>query len=256
MLKKVIKKILRIFGLSLFYIKKYELVPKNFFIPFYKNNENKFVKLYEEGLQKVGGVWSDNFSKKLRYYSTFQMVEHVLKKGLNYDFVECGTWHGHSAWVFSKLIKKSGQKINFHIFDSFEGGYSALNKEDKNLLRVLSQSEIKKQKEQFYSKESFVKNIVREFNFVKFYKGWIPTKFHEVKNKKFQFIHIDVDLYQPTYDSLNFFFPRLIEGGIILCESYNMSELPGANKAFEEFLKDKKVNLFYETPYGGCILIK
>jgi O-methyltransferase len=256
MIKKIIKKILNVFGLSIFFIKKHEIVPKNFFIPFYKNNENKFVKLYEEGLQKVGGVWSDNFSKKLRYYSTFQMVEHVLKKDLNFDFVECGTWHGHTAWVFSQLIKKSGQKINFHIFDSFEGGYSALSKEDKNLLRTLSQSEIKKQKEAFYSEESFVKNIVSEFSFVKFYKGWIPTRFHEVKDKKFQFIHIDVDLYQPTYDSLDFFFPRLVEGGIILCESYNMSELPGANKAFEEFLKDKKVNLFYETPYGGCILIK
>jgi hypothetical protein len=90
---------------------------------------------------------------------------------------------------------------------------------------------------------------------LKFYKGWIPQRFSEVENKKFQFVHIDVDLYQPTYDSLKFFFHRLIDGGVIVCESYNMSELPGANKAFE-YLKDKKVNFFYESPFGGCFLIK
>ena len=253
--KKIIKNILKIFNMSIFSLKRQELVAKNFFIPFYKNGDNKLMKLYADGLKKTEGEWSDNFSKKLRYYSLFQMVEYILKKNLQSDFVECGCWHGHSTWALSKLIQDSGQKINFHVFDSFEGGYSDLQEEDKNLVRNLSEEEVKKQKEQFSSDEMFVRNIVREFDFVKFYKGWIPKRFSEVENKKFQFVHIDVDLYQPTYDSLDFFFPRLVNGGIIVCESYNMSELPGANKAFD-YLKDKKVDLFYETPFGGCFLIK
>ena len=40
--------------------------------------------------------------------------------------------------------------------------------------------------------------------------GWIPDRFVEVKNKKFSFINIDVDIYEPTKKSLEFFFPRLI----------------------------------------------
>ena len=34
--------------------------------------------------------------------------------------------------------------------------------------------------------------------------------FDEVKEKKFQFVHIDVDLYQPTLESLNFFLIELL----------------------------------------------
>ena len=253
--KQNIKNMLRMFNISIFNLKRQELVAKNFFIPFYKNEDNRLMKLYWEGLKKAKGEWSDNFSKKLRYYSLFQMVEYVLKKKLQYDFVECGCWNGHSTWALSKLIQNSEQKINFHIFDSFEGGYSQLQNEDNNLLRNLSKEEIRRQKEHFSSDEKFVRGILGEFNFLKFYKGWIPQRFSEVENKKFQFVHIDVDLYQPTYDSLKFFFHRLIDGGVIVCESYNMSELPGANKAFE-YLKDKKINFFYESPFGGCFLIK
>ena len=33
-------------------------------------------------------------------------------------------------------------------------------------------------------------------------KGWIPTRFQEVADRHFAFVHIDVDLYEPTRDSL------------------------------------------------------
>ena len=116
--------------------------------------------------------------------------------------------------------------------------------------------QVKKKKKQFSSDEGFVQNILKEFDFVKIYKGWIPKRFSEIENKKFQFIHIDVDLYQPTYDSIAFFFPRLVEGGVIHCDDYNMCQFLGCKAAVDEYLKDKKVNLFYESPFGGCFIIK
>ena len=75
-------------------------------------------------------------------------------------------------------------------------------------------------------------------------------------NLKFSFVHIDVDLYQPTLDCLEFFFPKLVSGGIIVCDDYNSSQFPGAKNAWDYYFKDKKINLFYEQPFGGCFLIK
>ena len=255
-LKTIIKSVLKIFNLNIYRIKHYELVEKKLWIPFYENKDNKLMKLYMEGLKKAEGEWSDNFSKKLRYYSLFQMAEHILKKNLQHDFVECGCWWGHSTWALSKIIQNSNQKINFHIFDSFEGGLSELHNKDKNLVRNLSEKDTEIQKKQFSSDEGFVHNILKEFDFVKIYKGWIPKRFSEIENKKFQFVHIDVDLYQPTYDSIKFFFPRLVDGGVIVCDDYNFCQFPGAKKAFDYYLEDKKVSLFYESPFGGCLLIK
>ena len=45
-------------------------------------------------------------------------------------------------------------------------------------------------------------------------------------------------------------------GGIIICDDYNCSDFPGAKNAIDEFIKNKSINLFYEIPLGGCIIIK
>jgi hypothetical protein len=187
-------------------------------------------------------------------------VRHVLsKKNLeNYNFVECGCWTGHSSYIISKILKEYNFKNKFYIFDSFEGGLSDLEKEDKSLFASLSEEEIKDQKDYCKSNENDVRNLLKNFEFVEIFKCWIPEKFHNVADKKFQFIHLDVDLYQPTKDSLEFFYPKLAQGGIIVCDDYNFTTFPGAKKAWDDFFKHKKntYNFFYETPFGGCFLIK
>jgi hypothetical protein len=48
----------------------------------------------------------------------------------------------------------------------------------------------------------------------------------------------------------------VFEGGVIHCDDYNISQFTGCKDAIDEYLKDKKINLFYETPLGGCFIIK
>ena len=108
----------------------------------------------------------------------------------------------------------------FHIFDSFEG-LSKITNKDPNI-KKLNNKKINLIRSQFVSDEQFVKDkVLKNFHFVKIYKGWIPKKFESVKNIKFSFVHIDVDLYEPTLKSLEFFFPRLTKEGVIVCDDYN-----------------------------------
>jgi O-methyltransferase len=65
-----------------------------------------------------------------------------------------------------------------------------------------------------------------EFPFVHLYKGWIPSRFIEVEDRQFSFVHIDVDLYEPILDSLNF-FPKLVKGGVIVFDDYGITQFPG-----------------------------
>ena len=97
-----------------------------------------------------------------------------------------------------------------------------------------------------------------EFNFIDIQKGWIPDKFKNVSDKRFSFVHIDVDLYEPTYECLNFFYSRLEKNGVIVCDDYNSSTFPGAKKAWDEFFRNKKEDLLfsYEVPMGSAFIIK
>ena len=88
--------------------------PKDF-LPIYKKSDS--IKLYYEGIKKSNNLHTDNFPKRMRFFSLFQNIEYILNKKKVYDFVECGCWKGHSSFIISKLIKKKKikikQKFNF-----------------------------------------------------------------------------------------------------------------------------------------------
>ena len=48
----------------------------------------------------------------------------------------------------------------------------------------------------------------------------IPTRFDEVADRSFCFVHVDVDLFEPTRESIAFFYPRMVPGGVMLFDDY------------------------------------
>jgi O-methyltransferase len=57
--------------------------------------------------------------------------------------------------------------------------------------------------------------------------------------RQFSFVHLDCDIYGSYKECLEFFYPRLCPGGIILFDEYNDPPWPGCSKAIDEFLRDK-----------------
>lgn len=55
----------------------------------------------------------------------------------------------------------------------------------------------------------------------------------------FSLVHIDVDIYQSVKDCLEYFYPKMIPGGIIVLDDVLEPNCPGAKKAYEEFMADK-----------------
>ena len=221
--------------------------------PYYENSPE--LKLYDLGMKTSFSTQYDNPYKQLRFYSLQNVFKNILRNNIHGDIVECGVWKGHSAFILATLLEENKEK-EFHIFDSFEGGLSDKTTEDKNRRYDLSQRQIKAEKNSFSSTEEQVKLTLQTFEFIHYHKGWIPEKFSNVENRSFCFIHIDVDLYQPTLDSLNFFYPLLSKGGAIVIDDYGISQFPGARKAVEKFLEGHYPSFFYKVPFGSCFLIK
>ncbi len=65
-------------------------------------------------------------------------------------------------------------------------------------------------------------------------KGFSPLVFDHIAGEQFAFVHTDVDLYQSVKDALDFFYPRLVEGGMMLFDDYGFETTPGAKKALDE----------------------
>ena len=72
-------------------------------------------------------------------------------------------------------------------------------------------------------------------------KGYFPDTTKGLEDQKFFFVNLDFDLYNPTIDGLRFFFPRLVESGIILVHDYYNPGYAGIKSAIDDFEREQGV---------------
>lgn len=212
--------------------------------------DKEFHELYDKAQQKTQMVTTDNALRRLRHYSLMQLLLQTdMSKG---NVVELGTFHGLSAYQIASQMAQQQTGATFSIFDSFEG-LSEITEKDASI-HTIDENALRKQ---FAYGEDLVKQNLQEFPFINFYKGWIPSRFSEVENQQFSFVHIDVDLYDPIKDSIEFFYPRLVQGGLMVFDDYGCTtQFPGAMKAVDEVLPALEHAFFMALPYGQAFIIK
>ena len=196
-------------------------------------------KVFEENYL---GLVGDDFHSIDRKYTVNQFLQ--LIKNIPGDMAECGVYKGATAWFMGAFIQQQGLNKILHVFDSFEG-LSKPKSEDGTYWAAGNLA----------ADEAACRNNLSSFAFVKYYKGWIPDRFDEVETTRFCFVHIDVDLYQPTLDAISFFYEKLNKGGMMICDDYGFSTCPGAKKAMDDFFANKNEPVIMLTT-GQAFIIK
>ncbi len=151
---------------------------------------------------------------------------------------EVGVFRGGSA----KLIcKAKGDKL-LRLFDTYEG-LPESSKEDRGIHK----------KNQYACSLENVQAYVAGFENVSFHKGIFPDSANGVEEDQYCFCHFDVDLYEGTKACLEYFYPRMIPGGIMISHDYSL--LAGVEQAFQEFFHDKPEEII-DMPTTQCMVVK
>ena len=79
-----------------------------------------------------------------------------------------------------------------------------------------------------------MKKIGGDSSKLKIHAGYFPDSAKGLENETFALVNIDADLYNPVKAGLEFFYPRMSPGGIILIHDYN-HRWEGLVKAVDEF---------------------
>ena len=74
--------------------------------------------------------------------------------------------------------------------------------------------------------------------------------------RKFALIHIDLDLYEPTRNALEFGWEKLSDGGSLICDDYGFITCPGATRAVDEFLINHANVQISVLAVGGIVVKK
>jgi hypothetical protein len=163
------------------------------------------------------------------------------------DIVECGVFKGTGLYTFLKLKNifnpnSSKKVIGFDFFNTDFLISSIEKKTDKEAMEVLFEGRNFKHDE---SSVDIMYNQLILHGFKKSEFGLIPGDI-SVTSKQFSennpgfkisLLYMDLDLEQPTYDTLNNLWDNITKGGIIVFDEYGYhkwSESRGVDKFIEE----------------------
>lgn len=82
-------------------------------------------------------------------------------------------------------------------------------------------------------------------------KGFFPDT-AAGEDDKYVFVNLDADLYAPTLAGLEYFWPKMVPGGIIFVHDFFSPEFTGVKRAVTEFMDSTRINI---SPIGDYLTV-
>jgi O-methyltransferase len=152
---------------------------------------------------------------------------------------EAGVWMGGTMYLLASVMKEK----TIYGFDSWEGLPVPSDKLDVG--HIMGEG---------WGKTDVPVEYLSKFGErISLHKGWFIDTLPSVKDEQFCLVHIDADLYESVKTCFEFFIPRMVSGGIIICDDYGFRLTPGATIAVDEVMQScNKSYDYYNT--GNLVL--
>jgi predicted O-methyltransferase YrrM len=172
-------------------------------------------------------VWKNSFNNAgdlPRLYALSMNIKQVLNEGVPGDVAELGVYRGNSAAVLAHYARQHNRAI--FLFDTFQGFDTGdITGVDASKTREFADTSL-----------DLVREIVGD-EAVTYVKGYFPGSITDtVAKRHFAIVHVDCDLYEPMKAALEFFYPRLSSGGLMILHDYGNPCWVGAKQVVDEFL--------------------
>ncbi len=172
----------------------------------------------------------------------------IRERNVAGNVAEAGVYQGGFAAYINKLFPNR----KLYLFDTFEG----FNEQDsaielKNGFSGASQDWGETSEEIVLSKMIRPENCIIK-------KGFFPETAADIKkDETFCFVSLDMDLYQPIYEGLKFFYPRLSKGGYIFVHDCRNLGYLGSRQALLDFCEEMSVGyVLLQDEWGSAVITK
>lgn len=209
--------------------------------------EPKFLDAYARGIKAAGP----------HYY--FRWRVHValwaagVARRLPGDFVECGTNKGFVASAIMHTLDWNSCGKRFFLLDTWQGlDVATLSDEEKKAGFV--ENSQKWIKEGIYETdfEAVTKNF-SEWKNVSLIKGTIPATLPQITSDQIAFLHLDLNCSPPEIAALEYLWPKLVPGAMVLHDDYG--GFPLSKRGMDEIAGRLGVQ-FVTLPTGQGLMIK
>ncbi len=207
-------------------------------------NEPRFARAYAAAAKT--NPWP-GFTLQWRVYIVCWFAN--LVKEREGDFVECGVNTGAYSRAVIEYIDFNKTGKTFFLLDTFEGMPEHLVREEEKEVGVKDYLG-----DHYKNVYEQVKNTFENFH-VEIIKGIVPDSLNECKAQKICYLSIDMNSAVPEIAAAEFFWDKLVKGGIMILDDYGFPMHIFQKKAFDEFALRKGVQIL-SLPTGQGIVFK
>lgn len=181
-----------------------------------------------------------------RCYELWQLVEQAA--ALEGAIIEVGAWRGGSSALLAKKAQLMGIHDTVYICDTFTGVAKAGAKDTKYKGGEHADTSVETVQE--------VLSAVDAAENAKILVGMFPEESaDQVEDETFRLCHVDVDVYQSAKDVVEWVWPKLVVGGIVVFDDYGFYACEGVARYINEE-RSKKDRLIFHNLNGHAIMVK
>jgi O-methyltransferase len=205
--------------------------------------EPRFAKAYQAA--KDTNPW-EGFTLQWRTHVVCYFAD--LVKNLEGDFVECGVNTGAYSRAVIDYIDFNTTRKKFYLLDTFEGFVMELVTEEEK------KAGIGQYNDHYTDVYANVVETFRPFN-VSVIKGMVPNTLPQCTAEKICYLSIDMNCVAPEIAAANYFWDKIVKGGVMLLDDYGFPMHINQKLAFDDFAKEKGVSIL-SLPTGQGIIFK
>ena len=220
-----------------------DILAKGFNYLFAKKNKSTFAVpslIYLDRSRKI----EHNYFDYIRLSTLELLCFEINDRNIEGSIAEVGVYKGKFARYMNDYLPNR----KFFLFDTFNGFHKS------DVATELDHSFSKGNQD--FSKTSIDEVLGnmphKEMCIIK--QGYFPETAIGVEDS-FCLVSLDADLYEPIYNGLKFFYPKLVKGGFIMIHDFNNSDYKGAREAVMQFCDEFKIGFVPIPDKAGTAII-
>jgi O-methyltransferase len=181
-----------------------------------------------------------------RCYEIWSLVAEAAKLEHG-DLLEVGVWRGGTGALIAAQSAQRSSSAKVFLCDTFTG-----------VVKTGAKDTIYKDGMHADTSIEIVMRLLSQLglNNVDVLPGIFPEQTAErIKNRRFRFCHIDVDVYESSKDICEWLWPRLVAGGLVVFDDYGMRGTEGVQRFVNEWRVRDDLNFLYNLN-GPAVFIK
>jgi len=231
----------------------------------FSEHDEQYADFSEADVATIQAVWRFTVTSPERVYALIRAVEYVVAGELSGDIVECGVWRGGSMMAVARTLATLGHDDRIlWMYDTFAGmtrpgphdvAFDGVPAElEFNRRRISDESSTWAAASLSDVRSNMVGTGYPEAC-MRFVRGPVERTIPAVAPDRIALLRLDTDWYSSTLHELQWLYPRLITGGVLIIDDYGHWD--GARQATEEYLSRlERRPLLNRIDYSGRLLVK